>query len=101
MKKQVLTMFAILLPAGTSCKKLVDIEKEKVTILALIAEETNAYHDKDFERFAACHVQNNVNTRILGGEHAKISYTVGWGKVGSAFKELSEHNPEPTPNNEV
>lgn len=101
MKKYVLTILAIVLLSGTSCQKKVDIEKEKEAILALITEETNAYHDKDFERFAACYVQNEINIRILGGEGEKISYTVGWKEVGSSFKELFENNPDPTPNNEV
>ena len=101
MKKYVLAIFALVLLAGTSCEKQVDIEKEKEAILALITEETQAYHDKDFERFAACYVQNDINIRILGGENEKISYTVGWEKVGSSFKELFENDPEPTPNREV
>jgi hypothetical protein len=101
MKKYVLTIFALVLLAGTSCQKKVDIEKEKEAILALITEETNAYHDKDFERFAECYVQNEINIRILGGEGEKISYTVGWEEVGASFKELFENNPDPTPNNEV
>ncbi len=102
MKKYVLTIFALVLLAGsTSCQKKVDIEKEKEAILALITEETNAYHDKDIERFAACYVQDETNIRILGGENEKTSYTVGWEGVGSSFKELFENNPDPTPNNEV
>jgi hypothetical protein len=101
MKKYVFTIFAIVLLAGTSCEKKVDIEKEKEAILALIAEETNAYHAKDFERFAACYIQNEINIRLLGGEGEKISYTVGWDEVGASFKEWFENNPEPTQNNEV
>jgi len=102
MKKYVFTILALVLLAGTTfCQKKVDIEKEKEAILALITEETNAYHDKDFERFAACYVQDETNIRILGGENEKISYTVGWEGVGSSFKELFENNPDPTPNREV
>lgn len=101
MKNYLWTIIACVLLAGTSCEQTVDLEKEKEAILALIDEETNAYHDKDFERFAACYVQNESNIRLLGGENEKISYTVGWEKVGSSFKELYENNPEPTTNNEV
>ena len=101
MKKYVLAILALVLLAGTSCQKKVDIEKEKEAILALITEETQAYHDKDYERFAACYVQDESNIRILGGENEKMSYTVGYEKVGSSFKELFENDPEPTPNNEV
>ncbi len=101
MKKYVLTIFALVLLAGTSCEQQVDSEKEKEAILALITEETQAYHDKDYERFAACYVQDESNIRILGGENEKMSYTVGFEEVGSSFKEWFENNPEPTPNNEV
>jgi hypothetical protein len=101
MKKYVLTILAIGLLAGTSCEQQVDIEKEKEAILALITEETQAYHDKDYERFAACYVQDETNIRILGGENEKMAYTVGYEDVGTSFKELFENNPEPTPNNEV
>ena len=90
MKKYVLTILALVLLAGTSCQKKVDIEKEKEAILALITEETQAYHDKDYERFAACYVQDENNIRILGGENEKMSYTIGYEKVGSSFKELFE-----------
>ena len=101
MYKYVLAIFALVLMAGTSCDQQVDIEKEKEAILALITEETQAYHDKDYERFAACYVQDESNIRILGGENEKMSYTVGFEEVGSSFKEWFENNPEPTPNREV
>jgi hypothetical protein len=100
MKKYVLTIFVLVLLAGTSCEKKVDIEKEKEAILAVIKEETNAYHDKDFERFAESYVQDDTNIRLLGGE-GEFSYIVGWEEVGSGFKELFENNPDPTQNNEV
>ena len=103
MKKYLIPLVLLVFFAGTSChhQEKIDNEKEKEAILALITEETNAYHDKDFERFAECYVQNETNIRILGGEGEKISYTVGWEKVGSDFKEWFENNPDPTPNNEV
>ena len=103
MKKYFIPLVLLVFFAGTSDHhhEKIDIEKEKEAILALIAEETNAYHDKDFERFADCYVQNEFNIRILGGENEKMSYTVGYEKVGSSFEELLENNPEPTPNNEV
>ena len=102
MKKYLMPLVLLVFFAGTSDHhhENIDIEKEKEAILALITEETNAYHDKDFERFAECYVQNEINIRILGGE-GEFSYTVGWEKVGSGFKESFENNPDPTPNNEV
>lgn len=100
MKKYVWTIFALVLLAGTSCEQKVDIEKEKEAIVALLEEETNAYHAKDFERFAETYVQDETNIRLLGGE-GEFSYVIGWEGVGSAFKEWFENNPDPEPNNEV
>ena len=102
MKKYLMPLVLLVFFAGTSCHhhEKIDIEKEKEAILALITEETQAYHDKDYERFAACYVQDESNIRILGGE-GEFSYIVGWEEVGSGFKEWFENNPDPTPNNEV
>lgn len=101
MKKYAFTIFALVLIAGTSCEQKVDVEKEKEAIVALLTEETQAYHDKDYERFAACYVQDESNIRILGGENEEMAYTVGYEEVGAYFKEWFENNPEPTPNREV
>lgn len=102
MKKYVLAILTFVLLSGpVFCQKKVNIDKEKEAILALITEETNAYHNKDFERFSQCYVQNDKNIRLLGGEGEKVSYSVGWKEVGSNFKKWFENNPDPTPNNEV
>jgi ketosteroid isomerase-like protein len=100
MKKYVLTLFAIILLAGTSCQEKIDIEKEKEAIKAVIEEETNAFLARDFDRLAATYVQDETNIDLRAGESG-YGYYVGWEEIGSAFKELFENNPEPGTSKEV
>lgn len=99
MKKDVLTLLAIILLAGSSCQKKIDIEKEKAAIIAVINEESNAYFAKDFPRLAATYVQDETNIR-LASEKSGYVYGVGWKEIGSVIKELIE-SQEPIESNEV
>ena len=89
MKKYVLTLFALILLAGTSCQEKIDIEKEKEAIKAVIEEETDAYYDSDFDRLAATYVKDETNIR-LGASKSGYIYGVGWEEIGSLLKELIE-----------
>lgn len=100
MKKYVLTLFALILLAGTSCQEKIDIEKEKAAIIAVIEEETNAYYDNDFDRLAATYVQDETNIDLRAGKSG-YGYGVGWEEIGSAFKEAIENSPEPDGSKEV
>jgi len=91
MKKYVLTLFALILLAGTSCQEQIDIEKEKEVIKAVIEEETNAYYDRDFDRLAATYVQDETNIRLGAGKNG-YGYYDGWEEIGSAFKEWIEED---------
>lgn len=95
MKKYVLTLFAIILLTGTSCEEKIDIEKEKEAIKAVIEEETNAFLNRDFDRFAATYVQDETNIR-LSANKSGYNYYVGWEEIGSLFKEYFENNPDPS-----
>lgn len=94
MKKYVLTLFALILLAGTSCQEKIDIEKEKEAIKIVLEEETNAALDSDFDRLAATYVQDETNVR-LSASKSDYLYVVGWEELGSGFKEYFENNPEP------
>ena len=94
MKKYGLTLFALILLAGTSCQEKVDIEKEKEAIKTVLEEETNAARDSDFDRLAATWVQDETSI-WLGTGKSGYTYGVGWKKIGSDFKEYFENNPEP------
>ena len=100
MKKYVLTLFALILLAGTSCQEKIDIEKEKEAIIVVIEEETDAYLDRDFDRLAATWVQDETIIR-LGASKSGYGYWVGWEEIGSDIKESIEGVSEPDGSKEV
>ena len=100
MKKYLLTLFAIILLAGTSCQEKIDIENEKEAIKAVIEEETNAYLERDFDRFAATYVQDETNIRLIAWNDG-YGYRVGWKEISSVFKKGFENYPEPIKENQV
>ena len=100
MKKYVIVLFALILLAGTSCQEKIDIEKEKAAIIAVIEEETNAYLDRDFDRFAATYVQDETIIRLIAWKDG-YGYRVGWKEMGSVFKEGFEKYPEPIKEKQV
>ena len=102
MKKIIFPILILLLIAGgSSCQKEIDIEKEKEAIKAVIEEETNAFMDNDYDRFAATYVQDKTFIR-LNARKADYDFIVGWGynyivgweEISLAFRENSEGNPD-------
>ena len=94
MKKYVLTLFALILLAGTtSCQEKIDIEKEKAAIIAVIEEETNAYLDRDFDRQNECFIQDETAVGILAGKDGLYD---GWEIISAAYKSIYENSPDPT-----
>ena len=94
MKKNVFTLFAIILLVGTSCQEKIDIEKEKVAIISVIEEETEAFFDNDINRLGALHVQDETNIRLTA-TRSGYTYEVGWEKVKSFFLDYFENEAEP------
>ena len=94
MKKYLISLIVLVFLAGTSCQEKIDIEKEKEAIKAVIEEETNAYFDRDFDRFAATYVQDETTIRLTAWKSG-YGYIVGWEEMGSVFKEGFEKYPEP------
>lgn len=94
MKKHVLSLFAIVLLAGTSCQEKIDIEKEKAAIIAVIEEETEAFFDSDIDHLGVLHVQDETNIRLTA---TKSGYTfeIGWEKVKASFLDYFENEAEP------
>jgi len=89
MKKNLLTLFALILLAGTSCQEKIDIEEEKKAIMAVIQEEGDAAAAMDIERLFAIHVQDSLDTRLGLG---KNNYTIyaGWDEIKSLFESWTE-----------
>ncbi len=97
MKTQLLALTTFVLFVGSSCQEKIDIEKEKAAIIAVIEEETDAFYDRDFERLAATHVQDESNTRMDVGRYG---YTLSTGWDDNTLKEFFEENSEPVTNYE-
>ncbi|MFC2126484.1 ester cyclase [Bacteroidota bacterium] len=98
MKTKLLSLIALVFLAGISCETKIDTEKEKEAIIAVIEEETTAFHARDFDRLAAFHVQDETNTRLsasIGG----YNYFDGWDSA--LWEEYFKNNPEPSTNKEV
>ena len=74
------TILAILILTGTSCQQVVNVEKEKEAILALLEEESAASLAKDTDRLFALHVQDDLSTRMELGEYGYNSYN-GWEEI--------------------
>lgn len=86
MKKNLFTLFALVLLAGTSCQEKIDIEKEKEAIMAVIQEEGDAAAVFDLERLTAVHVQDSLDTRL---QTSKNNYTIyaGWDEIKSYIEK--------------
>jgi hypothetical protein len=80
MRKQLLLFAAIALVAGTSCQRKVDVKKEKEAIMRVIQTESETARDGNFERLAACYIQDEYNTRL---NYSQDSYKIitGWDQV--------------------
>ena len=89
MKKTLLTLFAIILLAGTACQEKIDIEKEKEAIMAVIQEEGDAAAAMDMERLLAVHVQDNLDARLQTRENDYTIYA-GWDEIKALFKIWEE-----------
>jgi len=97
MKTQIITLITLVILALTSCGKKIDYEKEKAAIIAVIEEETNAFYDRNFERLAATHIQDETNMRLDVGRYG---YGVSEGWDNNTILAFFEENPEPVSNYE-
>ena len=94
MKKFIITLTAVIgIAAIWSFRSTTDIDQEKKLIIAAINEETNAYYDRDFDRMAAVHVQNEYNTRISVGKWG-FGHGTGWSNY-SPLEESMKNLPDP------
>lgn len=94
MKMYLLAVIALIILTGISCKKPIDIEKEKAAIIAVIEEETEAFFDSDINRLSATHVQDDTNIRLTATKSG-YTCTIGWENVKAFFLEYFENEAEP------
>lgn len=93
MKKYLLTLFALILLAGTSCQEKIDIEKEKEVILSVIKAESEAARVGDYNGLISSYIQDEYNTRLNLGEDGYQIIT-GWDQLGSMFENFKERSEE-------
>ena len=86
MKNSIVSLLSLLLICGTSCHEIIDIESEKVSIIKVIEEETDAYIKKDYERWAKTYVQDETNVRLSAGKSG-FDFIHGWEQLNASFKE--------------
>jgi len=97
MKTKLLALITLVFFAGSSCQEKIDVEKEKAAIIAVIEEETNAFYERDFDRLAATHIQDETNMRLDVGRWG-YGVTEGWDD--SFMKDFFTENPDPVTNYE-
>ena len=89
MKKYLLTLFALILLAGTSCQEKIDIEKERAAIIAVIEEETDACIAGDFSRQSETYVQDETAVRLAADKNS-YEYYDGWEDLSTFLKNGTE-----------
>jgi len=93
--KKIKLIFLVLLTMLTySCKEKVDYEQERSAIIAVIEAETKAFFDKDIDRLASFHVQDESNIRLTATQSG-YTYDVGWEMVNAFFIDYLENVMEP------
>jgi hypothetical protein len=100
MKKTFTVAALIMLTAILYCQQNTEVQNEKEAIKAIIEEETNAYHDKDFDRFAATYVQDETIIRIIVNRNG-TDIVEGWDNISSIMKEHFMNFPDPSENNDI
>lgn len=75
----------------------IDYEKEKAAIMEVLAGESAAFWNKDFDKYAAYWVQEE-HIRTMGWwEQGGVTVVEGWKERGSRTKAHMEESPEPNP----
>ena len=79
----------------------IDYEKERAAILAVIAGESQAFWDKDYERWASYWVHAPYVRTMGWWEAGGVTVVRGWKERGPRTKEHMVNNPDPNPQNVV
>ena len=90
MKKYLWTLIILVL-AGASCQKEIDIEKEKEAVIAVNEEEKDAYFDRDITRLEAIWIQKPTSQRIFRGDN-RLKVLNGWTEIHDNYSEDIKSN---------
>lgn len=93
MRNFVLGLFAVLV---FSCQqnKTVNPETAKAAIKAVVTEETQAYMEKDYAKWAS-YWDHSVDVLRLDVTNEGFQQTKGWAKSGDTLESFFKENPEP------
>jgi Domain of unknown function (DUF4440) len=69
--------------------------EDDAAIKAVIAAETQAFFDRDFNAWANCWLQSAHDSQAWNNRDGSVFYNVGWDKVGAGAKAWIESNPKP------
>jgi hypothetical protein len=90
MKEISITFLLLIILLTFSCNEKVDLEKEKAAIIEVLEAETVAFFDKDIDRLASFHIQDESNIRLTATKSG-YTYDVGWDKIESFFLDYFEN----------
>jgi len=84
--KNLLPLFALVLLAGTSCQKKMDIEKEKEAIQAVFEAEKAAYFKQDDKAMGEFWIKLPSSVKIAMSANGQKRYD-GWDNINAAYQE--------------
>ncbi len=88
--------FIVLIALLFSCKqyKVTQDEDIRETIIAVVVGETNAYMDKDYQKWAS-HWDHSSDVLRLDVSAAGFAQERGWENSGGKLESFFKENPEP------
>jgi DNA-binding CsgD family transcriptional regulator len=71
-------------------------ERDRLAIMRVVEEETAAYFDKDYERWARCWVQEDYGRRWMWFARGGVTLREGWTEHGPRMKAAMTEFPVPS-----
>ena len=90
MKKIILPFLLLFILIFTACQEKINVEKEKLAIITVLNEESQAYLDSDYELWASYWVQDESVRRITGGQYG-YDFTL-WEEFSKNMKTFLEND---------
>lgn len=79
--------------------RVIDYQKEQASILQVIENESNAFWDKDYNKWAACWVHEPYIRTMGWWKDGGITVVQGWDERSSRTKGYMDEFPERNPQN--
>lgn len=80
---------------------VIDYQKERASILQVIENESKAFWDKDYNKWAACWVHEPYIRTMGWWQAGGVTVVKGWEERGPRTKQHMEEFPEPNPQNVI